>query len=272
MYTAFGVSVAALSPPAGGLASPVGRPKTRSRMPIFKGLQQAVAVARLVSHPVDHTAQHMRSAALDARTGNATGTGAGKRAACRRPSRRSRQSSLRADAANPTAPNQPCADPTTQLAAHQRTGASRMLLLQHRDQTMVVSPTPTPDPRPHRPPPVRSSAEEQVPQDIADGARHPQSASATAANRRLKLRQRPQAARSLQAAKPEPEHYAIRDLAATSEDFVRQQPLQARKIAAKALPDLILSLHAGTVANRLAGVQQNCCGVQAGLAAGTRPV
>ena len=158
--------------------------------------------------------------------------------------------------------------PTPQRNWQPTNGPAPRLLLQHRDQTMVVSPTPTPDPRPHRPPPVRSSAEEQVPQDIADGARHPQSASATAANRRLKLRQRPQAARSLQAAKPEPEHFAhaIRDFAATSEDLVRQQTLQARKIAAKALPDLILSLHAGTVANRLAGVQQNCCGAQAGLA------
>ena len=184
------------------------------------------------------------------------------------PGRETRQAPVQASAPPDVVPadgRQACAptprtSPTPQRNWQPTNGPAPRLLLQHRDQTMVISPAPTPDPRPHRPPPVRSSAEEQVPQDIADAAHHPRSASATAANRRL--RQRPQAARSLQAAKPK--HYAIRDLAATSEDFVRQQPLQTRKIAAKALPDLILSLHAATVANRL-GVQQNFCGAQAGL-------
>ena len=70
----------------------------------------------------------------------------------------------------------------------------------------------------------RDEAEEPAPQGDADAARRPRNASATAANRRLKLRQRLQAARSLQAAKFKPEYfgYAIRDLAATGEDLVRQ--------------------------------------------------
>ena len=53
-------------------------------------------------------------ASAAAGSGNATGTrpGANKRAVCHRPSRGSRHSSLCADAANPTAPSQRCADPT----------------------------------------------------------------------------------------------------------------------------------------------------------------
>ena len=45
---------------------------------------------------------------------------------------------------------------------------------------------------------------------------------------------------------PEPERlaHAIRNLAATNEDLVRQQLLQPDKVALKALPDLILNLHA----------------------------
>ena len=46
-------------------------------------------------------------------------------------------------------------------------------------------------------------------------------------------------------ARPETRTLRTRDLAATSEDLVRQQPLQACKIVQKALPNLILKLHAG---------------------------
>lgn len=118
----------------------------------------------------------------------------------------------------------------------------------------------------------RDEAEEPAPQGDADAVRRPRNASATAANRRLKLRQRPQAARSLQAAKSKPEYYAIRDLAATGEDLVRQQTLQARKIVPKALPNLILKLHVPYAANRLAGVQQNFWGLYAKVTMGrSRP-
>ena len=46
-------------------------------------------------------------------------------------------------------------------------------------------------------------------------------------------------------ARPETRTLRTRGLAATSEDLVRQQPLQACKIVQKALPNLILKLHAG---------------------------
>ena len=66
----------------------------------------------------------------ESESGTSRPPGANGRAFPRRPSQRSRHSSLCADAANPTAPSQPCADPTAQLTTDQRTGAA--LLLQHR--------------------------------------------------------------------------------------------------------------------------------------------
>ena len=133
----------ALSFPPGGFATPVGRPKTRSPVPVFKGLRQAVAAVHLeiVPRPANCLAQRMRDAALDAGPEATQASQANGCAFPHRPSRRSRHLSLCADAANPTAPNQPCADPTTQFAAHQRTGTA--FYLQHRvpHQTMLVTGT-----------------------------------------------------------------------------------------------------------------------------------
>ena len=70
--------------------------------------------------------------------------------------------------------------------------------------------------------------------------------------RRFKLRQRLQAACSLQAAKPE--MLRTRGLATVSENLVRQQPLQACKIVPEALPNLILEpVSRRTVLSRAAG-------------------
>ena len=160
----------------------------------------------------------------------------------------------------------------TQLAAHQRTGAVRMLLLQHRDHAMLVIRCQTrPSTAPISPGTLfgggtgsakRRGRRTPPPECVREGSEIRPAASNSASSFRQPARCRRPTRNS--------NAYAIRDLAATGEDLVRQQTLQARKIIPKALPNLILELHAPNIANRLAGVQQNLYGAQAALALPSR--
>ena len=145
--------------------SPAGRPKTRSRMPVYKGLQTggSRSAPRNRPHPAHRLAQRMRDAARRARKRH-------------KPATRCKWARLPASSQPPgAAPVRRRREPDSPQPAMRRphnatdnrpTGRPSSIVFHTR---RCPSPTPTPDPRPLRHPSARSSAEEPALQGAAAG-------------------------------------------------------------------------------------------------------